>query len=60
MEQTSVSDTRNEHLADIEELVAGGACDWAVEEDENDGDMITPSDVGFRDGFLEAHFQAIR
>jgi hypothetical protein len=49
-----------QHLAEIKQLVASGACDWALEKDENSGELLKPTDFTFSADFLEKHFEAIK
>jgi hypothetical protein len=49
-----------QHLSDPKAIVAGGAADWALEREVNEGRAIAPSDPGFRPGFLGSHFGMIR
>jgi hypothetical protein len=49
-----------QHPSDLQAIVAGGAADWALEREVNEGRVIAPSDLGFRPGFLDSHFGMIR
>ena len=49
-----------QHLDDIKQLVASGAGRWALEDDKNDGRRIKPSDLVFRDAFLDKHVEATK
>jgi len=56
----SKTKTYEECYSEISAMVDEGAGKWATQKDTNSGEKIAPKDLGFSEGFLKKHFEAIK